>query len=89
MNASPKPIRKPSRVICGDAIATIEGFTREELDMVAFKSQENAARAIDEGRFDKSVIPVLDDDGNVVLDKEEFPKPGTTMEVLAGTARFI
>lgn len=70
--------------ICGDAIATIEGFTREELDTVAFKSQENAARAIEEGRFGKSVVPVLDDDGNVVLDKEEFPKPGTTMEVLGG-----
>lgn len=70
--------------ICGDAIATIEGFTREELDMVAFKSQENAARAIEEGRFDKSIVPVIDDDGNVVLDKEEFPKPGTTMEVLGG-----
>lgn len=70
--------------ICGDAIATIEGFTREELDMVAFKSQENAARAIEEGRFDKSLVPVLDDDGNVILDKEEFPKPGTTMEVLGG-----
>lgn len=70
--------------ICGDAIATIEGFTREELDMVAFKSQENAARAIEEGRFDKSLVPVLDDDGNVILDKEEFPKPGTTMEILGG-----
>jgi acetyl-CoA C-acetyltransferase len=70
--------------ICGDAIATIEGFTREELDMVAFKSQENAARAIEEGRFDKSIVPVLDDDGNVILDKEEFPKPGTTMEILGG-----
>jgi acetyl-CoA C-acetyltransferase len=70
--------------ICGDAIATIEGFTREELDMVAFKSQENAAKAIEEGAFDKSIVPVLDDDGNVVLDKEEFPKPGTTMEVLGG-----
>ncbi|MEP3049795.1 MAG: acetyl-CoA C-acetyltransferase [Erythrobacter sp.] len=68
--------------ICGDAIATIEGFTREELDTVALKSQENAAAAIAEGRFDKSVIPVLDDEGNVVLDKEEFPRPGTTMEVL-------
>ncbi len=68
--------------VCGDAIATIEGFTREELDMVAYRSQTNAAKAIEEGRFDKSVIPVLDDAGNVVLDKEEFPRPGTTMEVL-------
>jgi len=70
--------------ICGDAIATIEGFTREELDTVAFMSQKNAAQAIEEGRFDKSIVPVVDDDGNVVLDKEEFPKPGTTMEVLSG-----
>lgn len=70
--------------ICGDAIATIEGFTREELDTVALKSQENAARAIEEGRFDKSLVPVVDDEGNVILDKEEFPKPGTTMEVLSG-----
>jgi acetyl-CoA C-acetyltransferase len=70
--------------ICGDAIATIEGFTREDLDTVAYMSQKNAAQAIEEGRFDKSIVPVLDDDGNVVLGKEEFPKPGTTMEVLGG-----
>ena len=70
--------------ICGDAIATMEGFSREDLDMVAFKSQENAAKAIEEGRFDKSIVPVIDDDGNVVLDKEEFPKPSTTMEILGG-----
>lgn len=68
--------------ICGDAIATIEGFSREDLDTVAFMSQKNAAKAIAEGRFEKSIVPVLDDDGNVVLDREEFPKPDTTMEIL-------
>lgn len=69
--------------VCGDAIATIEGFTREELDEVGYRSQQRAAQAIAEGRFDKSVVPVKDDDGNVVLDKEEYPRPQTTREGLA------
>ncbi len=69
--------------ICGDAIATIEGFTREELDEVGYRSQQRAAEAIGEGRFDKSVIPVVHDDGTVVLDRDEYPRPQTTMEGLA------
>jgi len=69
--------------ICGDAIASMEGFTREELDEVGYRSQQRAAEAIGEGRFDKSVVPVVDDDGNVVLDKEEYPRPQTTKEDLA------
>lgn len=69
--------------VCGDAIATLEGITREELDALALRSQEKAAVAIAEGRFDKSLIPVVDADGNMVLDKEEFPRPETTAEALA------
>ncbi len=69
--------------ICGDAIATIEGFTREELDEVGYRSQQRAAEAIGEGRFDKSVVPVVDDEGNVILDKDEYPRPQTTLEGLA------
>ena len=69
--------------ICGDAIATIEGFTREELDEVGYRSQQRAAEAIGEGRFDKSVIPVVHDDGTVVLDRDEYPRPQTTMEGLS------
>jgi len=69
--------------VCGDAIASMEGFTREELDEVGYRSQRRAAEAIGEGRFDKSVIPVVDDDGNVVLDREEYPRPQTTKEDLA------
>ena len=69
--------------VCGDAIATLEGFTREELDELALRSQRNADRAIKEGRFDKSVIPVTDESGTVVLDREEFPRPQTTAEGLA------
>lgn len=69
--------------ICGDAIATMEGFTREELDEVGYRSQQRAAAAIAEGRFAKSVVPVAGDDGTVVLDREEFPRPQTTREGLA------
>lgn len=69
--------------ICGDAIATMEGFTREELDEVGYRSQQRAAQAIEEGRFDKSIVPVVDDEGTVVLDREEFPRPQTTREGLA------
>ena len=69
--------------ICGDAIATIEGFTREELDEVGYRSQQRAAAAIQEGRFDKSVVPVVADDGTVILDHDEYPRPQTTLEGLA------
>ena len=69
--------------VCADAIATIEGIGREPLDALAVESQNRAARAIEEGRFDKSLIPVLNPDGSVALDRAEFPRPGTTMESLA------
>ena len=69
--------------ICGDAIATMEGFTREDLDAVGYRSQQRAAEALNEGRFERSVIAVTDDDGNVLLDKDEYPRPQTTLEGLA------
>ena len=69
--------------ICGDAIASMEGYTREELDEVGYRSQQRADAAIKAGKFDKSVVPVVDDDGNVVLDKDEYPRPETTLEGLA------
>jgi acetyl-CoA C-acetyltransferase len=69
--------------VCGDAIATMEGITREELDALALVSQERAARAIREGRFDRSLVTVYNDDGTVALDHEEFPRPETTAEGLA------
>ncbi len=69
--------------VCGDAIATKEGFTREELDEVGYRSQQRAAQAIAEGRFAKSLVPVVDDEGKVLLDQEEFPRPQTTREGLA------
>ena len=69
--------------VCGDAIASMEGITREQLDNLGLVSQQRAAVAIAEGRFDKSIVPVLDDDGNVVLARDEYPRPQTTAEGLA------
>ena len=69
--------------ICGDAIASMEGIKREELDALALSSQEKAARAIREGRFDRSLVTVYNEDGTVALDHEEFPRPETTAEGLA------
>ena len=69
--------------ICGDAIASMEGISREALDALALVSQQRADVAIREGRFEKSIVPVLNDDGSVALDREEFPRPETTAEALA------
>ncbi len=69
--------------VCADAIASMEKIPREALDALAAESQRRAARAIAEGRFDKSLIPVLNLDGTVALDHEEFPRPQTTAESLA------
>ncbi|MEH3046826.1 acetyl-CoA C-acetyltransferase [Sphingomonas adhaesiva] len=69
--------------ICGDAIASMEGITREELDALGLESQRRAEIAIKEGRFKKSIVPVVDDAGNTVLDHDEYPRPQTTAEGLA------
>lgn len=69
--------------VCGDAIAAKEGISREAVDALALESQRRAKVAIDEGRFAKSVVPVLNEDGSVALDREEFPRPETTVEGLA------
>ena len=68
--------------LCADTIATIEGIPREALDRLAEVSQQRAAHAIENGYFDKSLVPVYHDDGSLALDKDEFPRPGTTMESL-------
>jgi acetyl-CoA C-acetyltransferase len=69
--------------ICADLIASIEGITREQLDSFAYHSQRRAAAAIAEGAYSRSTVPVFSDDGTLALDKEEYPRPGTTMERLA------
>ncbi|MEU3463588.1 acetyl-CoA C-acetyltransferase [Streptomyces sp. NPDC006733] len=66
-----------------DLIATIEGFSRHDVDSFAALSQERAAEAWKDGRFARSVVPVVDRNGLTVLDHDEFIRPGTTAETLA------
>jgi len=69
--------------IGADLIATVEGYTRDDVDAFAARSQERAARAREQGYFDDSVIPVKDLNGQVVLEQDEFIRPGTTVETLS------
>jgi acetyl-CoA C-acetyltransferase len=68
--------------IGADLIATLEGFTRETVDAYALESQRRAAAARDQGRFDRSIVPVTDAIGLPILERDETIKPRTTMEVL-------
>ncbi len=68
--------------ISADLIATIEEFGRDEVDAYAARSQDRASTAQAEGRFSNSVIPVLDLNDHVVLQRDEFIRPGTTVETL-------
>jgi len=72
--------------VAADAIASLEGISRQALDELAVESQRRAAVAIAEGRFDKSLVPVYKEDGTLALDREEFPRPGTTLESLTKLA---
>ncbi|WP_296871910.1 acetyl-CoA C-acetyltransferase [Tibeticola sp.] len=69
--------------IGADLIATLEGFSRGDVDEFALESQQRAARARDAGYFDRSVVPVRDALGQVILARDEFIKPHTTLEGLA------
>ena len=71
--------------ISADLIATLEGFTREELDSFALASQQKAAVAIEQGHFAKSIFAVVDPaTGKLALDRDEYPRADTTAEGLAG-----
>lgn len=72
--------------VCADAVASIEGIDRSALDAIAIESQNRADVAIREGRFKQSIVPVLGDDGEVILAHDEHPRPGTTLEDLAQLA---
>jgi acetyl-CoA C-acetyltransferase len=67
--------------VCADAIATIEGITRQDVDAFGLESQKRAANAIKNGHF-KGLVPVHREDGSLALDREEYPRPQTTMEGL-------
>ena len=69
--------------ISADLIATLYGFTRDQADALAVESQRRAAVAIAEGRFARSLVPVRDQNGLVILDHDQHPRPETTAETLA------
>ena len=70
--------------IGADTIATLEGWSREDVDAFALESQKRAAHARDSGYFDKSVVPVRDKNGLMILERDSFIKPQSTMEGLGG-----
>jgi acetyl-CoA C-acetyltransferase len=77
-------VESMSRVPIGaDLIATLEGFTREDVDAFALESQKRAAAARAAGHFKGSIVPVTDFLGQTILEEDEFIKPHTTMDGLA------
>ncbi|GAA3539265.1 acetyl-CoA acetyltransferase [Aeromicrobium flavum] len=70
--------------IGADLIATVEGYSREDVDTFAAESQARAAKAIANGYFDKSIVPVKDINGLTILGHDEFVREGTTVESLSG-----
>ena len=69
--------------IGADTIATLEGWSREDVDAYAVESQKRASHARESGYFDRSVVPVKDKNGITILEKDDFIKPDTSMEGLA------
>ena len=70
--------------IGADLIASIDGFSLEDVDAYAVESQRRAAKAWQEGRFSRSILPITDLLGDVLLDHDEYMRPQTTLEGLAG-----
>ncbi|MBH9645847.1 acetyl-CoA C-acetyltransferase [Burkholderia vietnamiensis] len=68
--------------VCADVLATMDGYSREDVDAVAVRSHQRAAQAQAEGRFDKSIVPVRDSNGLLILDRDETVRPATTLETL-------
>lgn len=69
--------------ISADLLATRHGLTRQDVDTFAVESQRRCAAAVEAGHFDRSLVPVRDAGGLVVLERDEHPRPGTTTEDLA------
>ena len=68
--------------IGADLIATMEGFSRQDVDRFAMRSQQRAAHAIQSGYFDASIVPIRDQNGLSILEQDEHVRPGTTLEAL-------
>jgi len=77
------PLHFVPQGVSADLIATLEGFTREQVDAYAVESQRRAAFAQQSGYFDRSIVPVNDVIGEVALARDEYLRPGTTMADLA------
>ena len=69
--------------ISADLIATLWDVPREDIDAFALESQRRAAAAMEAGKFDRSVVPVRDENGLPVLERDEYPRPETTLDKLA------
>jgi acetyl-CoA C-acetyltransferase len=70
--------------IGADTIASLDGYSREDVDAFALQSQQRAAHARDSGYFDKSVVPIKDKNGAMILQRDDFIKGNSTMEILGG-----
>ena len=85
--ADPEVAKKTRFVQMGfaaDVVASREGLDRQTLDEYAVQSHHRAARATEEGRFDPSLVPVTDDDGEPILDRDELIRPATSVELIEG-----
>jgi acetyl-CoA C-acetyltransferase len=82
--ATAKALNYIPQGVAADLLATLEGYSREDMDTYAVESQRRAEKAQANGYFDKSLIPVKDQNGLVILDRDEYNRPGTTLEKLAG-----
>ena len=69
--------------ISADLLATLNGFDRSDVDAFAVQSQQKAAQAIKQGHFTRSIVPIVDKNGLTILDRDEHPRPETTMETLS------
>ncbi len=72
--------------ISADLIATVEGFSREQCDQIGVDSQARADAAIEDGRFEQALVPITHDDGGPALERDEFPRPGSTLADLGKLA---
>jgi acetyl-CoA C-acetyltransferase len=69
--------------VSADLLATLNGITRADVDAFAVESQRRAATAIETHKFDRSIVPVVDDSGLPILERDEYPRPDTTLDKLA------
>jgi len=72
--------------VAADLVATLDGYSREAVDAYALASQQRAAHAQDNGYFDRSVVPVYDDNGVLILNRDEYLRSNTSLEQLADLA---